>query len=106
MALNKNNNSIAIYRSEDGSTAVQVKIESESVWLSLFQIANLFDRDKSVISRHIHNIFKEHELERNSVVAFFATTATDGKTYKVEHFNLDVIVSVGSRTRHNNKSDR
>jgi hypothetical protein len=76
---------------------VQVKLENESVWLSRNQISELFDKDKSVISRHINNIFKEGELERNSVVAKNATTASDGKTYQVEFFNLDVIISVGYR---------
>ncbi|MGO3182673.1 MAG: virulence RhuM family protein [Aequorivita sp.] len=76
---------------------VQVKLDKETVWLSLNQISNLFDKDKSVISRHIMNVLKEGELERNSVVAKNATTASDGKTYQVEFFNLDVIISVGYR---------
>src|SRR5690606_29976600 len=69
----------------------------ETVWLSLAQMTELFARDKSVISRHIRNVFAEGELTRESVVAVFATTAADGKTYQVEHFNLDVIISVGYR---------
>ena len=68
-----------------------------TLWLNLNQIAGLFERDKSVISRHLSNIFKSGELERNSVVAFFATTAADGKAYNVEYFNLDAIISVGYR---------
>lgn len=76
---------------------VQVKLDEETVWLSLNQISILFDKDKSVISRHIKNVFKEGELERSSVVAKNATTASDGKTYQVEFFNLDVIISVGYR---------
>ncbi|CAM3307793.1 virulence protein RhuM/Fic/DOC family protein [Aequorivita lipolytica] len=76
---------------------VQVKFDKETVWLSLNQVSELFDKDKSVISRHIRNIFKEGELERNSVVAKNATTASDGKTYQIEFFNLDVIISVGYR---------
>ncbi|MDP2688401.1 MAG: virulence protein RhuM/Fic/DOC family protein [Aequorivita sp.] len=76
---------------------VQVKFDNETVWLSLNQISELFDKDKSVISRHIKNVFKEGELERDSVVAKNATTASDGKTYQVEFFNLDVIISVGYR---------
>jgi len=72
-------------------------MENETVWLSLNQIAQLFKRDKSVVSRHIKNIFEEQELFENLVVANFATTATDGKIYQVEHFNLDVIISVGYR---------
>ncbi len=72
-------------------------IESETVWLSLLQMAELFERDKSVISRHLNNIFKEGELVRESVVANFATTAADGKIYKVNYYNLDTIISVGYR---------
>ena len=60
-------------------------------------MAALFDRDKSVISRHLRNVFREGELNRESVVAFFATTAADGKTYEVEYYNLDAIISVGYR---------
>ena len=62
-------------------------------------MAGLFQRDKSTISRHIKNIFEEGELQRNSVVAKFATTASDGKTYQVDHYNLDVIISVGYRMK-------
>ncbi|HOW59401.1 MAG TPA: RhuM family protein [Candidatus Omnitrophota bacterium] len=76
---------------------VQVRLDKETVWLNLNQIGELFTRDKSVISRHLRNIFMSHELNRNSVVANFATTAVDGKTYRVEYFNLDAIISVGYR---------
>tara|TARA_R110000823_G_scaffold291009_3_gene409316 strand:+ start:2409 stop:3392 length:984 start_codon:yes stop_codon:yes gene_type:complete len=76
---------------------VQVRLEGESVWLSLQQLAELFERDKSAISRHLKNIFETKELERESVVAKNATTAADGKTYQVEYFNLDAIISVGYR---------
>lgn len=77
--------------------ALEVRLEQESVWLNLNQIAALFERDKSVISRHLGNVFREEELDRQSVVAFFATTAADRKTYQVEYFNLDAILSVGYR---------
>ena len=90
---------ILIYQTEDGLTKIEVELRGETVWLSLEQMAELFQRDKSTVSRHIKNIFTEGELERNSVVANFATTATDGKTYKVDHFNLDVIISVGYRVK-------
>jgi len=80
-----------------GGVRVDVKLERETVWLNLNQMSILFDRDKSVISRHLRNVFKEKELDRNSVVAFFATTATDGKTYSVEYYNLDAVISVGYR---------
>lgn len=69
------------------------------MWLSLSQIASLLGRDKSTISRHIANIFAEGELHRGAVVAEFATTANDGKTYRVDHFNLDVVISVGYRVK-------
>jgi prophage maintenance system killer protein len=88
---------IIIFTNPDNSTSVEVRMDHETVWLSLNQIASLFDRDKSVISRHLKNIFNDGELNRPSVVAFFATTAADGKTYDTEHFNLDAILSVGYR---------
>ena len=86
---------IVIYRTEDGKTALDVTLEEQTVWLSLNQMATLFQRDKSVVSRHLNNIFKSKELRRDAVVAFFATTASDGKTYRVEYFNLDAIIGVG-----------
>jgi hypothetical protein len=89
--------SLILYQTEDGRTRLEVRLQNETVWLSLNQMADLFQRDKSVISRHIKNLFDEGELVRSSVVAEFATTATDGKTYQVEFYNLDVIISVGYR---------
>ena len=94
--MNDNQN-IIIYQNNEGSINVEVKLLNNDLWLSLNQIAELFGRDRSVIGKHIKNIFKEDELDRNSVVAFFALTAQDGKTYQVEHFNLDAIISVGYR---------
>jgi hypothetical protein len=94
-----NTGEIVIYQTQDGTTELGVKIELETVWLSLNQMAMLFDRDKSVISRHIANVFKEGELEMDSVVAKNATTAADGKTYLVDYYNLDVIISVGYRVK-------
>lgn len=90
---------IILYQTEDGRTRIQCRFEDETVWLSLTQMAELFQRDKSVISRHIKNVFEEGELVRSSVVAEYATTAADGKTYQVEYFNLDVIISVGYRVK-------
>jgi len=90
---------ILMYQSDDGTTKIDVHMENETVWLSLDRMAELFQRDKSTISRHIKNIFEEGELRRNAVVANFATTATDGKTYQVDYFNLDVIISVGYRVK-------
>jgi len=88
---------ILIYKSSDDRTQIEVKFENETVWLSLNQIAGLFGRDKSVISKHLKNIFESEELVKNSVVAKNATTAADGKTYEVEYYNLDAIISVGYR---------
>ncbi len=88
-----------LYQTEDGRTRVEVRFEGETAWLSLSQMAELFQRDKSVISRHIKNIFEEGELQRAAVVAESATTAADGKTYQVEYFSLDVIISVGYRVK-------
>ncbi|GAB3922214.1 virulence protein RhuM/Fic/DOC family protein [Mucilaginibacter myungsuensis] len=88
---------IIIYQAVDGSLTVNVKLQNDTLWLSLHQLADLFERDKSVISRHLSNIFKEGELIRDSVVAKNATTASDGKTYLVDYFNLDAVISVGYR---------
>ena len=96
---NKRHGEMLVYQTEDGLTKIDVNMQSETVWLSLDQMADLFQRDKSTISRHIKNIFDEGELDRNSVVANFATTAADGKTYQVDYYNLDVIISVGYRVK-------
>ena len=90
---------IILYQTEDGLTKLDVNMRDETVWLSLEQMAELFGRDKSTISRHIRNVFAEGELQRDSVVANFATTAADGKTYQVDYYNLDVIISVGYRVK-------
>lgn len=93
-----NDSNIEFYHLE-GKTEIKVQLDKETVWLNLNQMVDLFERDKSVISRHINNIFKEQELDKKSVVAKNATTALDGKTYQVEYFNLDVIISVGYRIK-------
>ncbi len=90
---------IQIYTSQDGQVSLNVSFEQETVWLSLDQMTELFAKDKSVISRHIKNIFYEKELDKESVVAKNATTASDGKTYQVSYYNLDVIISVGYRVK-------
>lgn len=90
-------NDVEIYTAKDGKAQIEVRFENETVWLSLNQLAQLFGRDKSVISRHLKRIFEDRELSRKSVVAKNATTAADGKTYEVEYFNLDAIISVGYR---------
>ncbi len=92
-------NEIILYQTDELPQHIEVRLDevNETFWLSLNQMASLFERDKSVISRHLKNIFKDNELDKNSVVAFFATTASDGKSYNIEHFNLDAILSVGYR---------
>ena len=90
---------IIIYTTEDGLTKIETTFDEDTVWLSIDQMAELFQRDKSTISRHIKNVFSEGELVRESVVANFATTAADGKTYQVDYYNLDVIISVGYRVK-------
>ncbi len=97
--MKENNSELLMYITEDGQTKIEVTYDNETVWLSLNEISELFQKNKSTISRHIKNVFEEGELERNSVVANFATTASDGKTYNVEYFNLDVIISVGYRVK-------
>ena len=91
--------SLLLYESQDGTIKLDVHFEDETVWLTLDQMASLFSRDKSTISKHIKNIFTEGELAQQSVVANFATTASDGKTYQIGHYNLDVIISVGYRVK-------
>lgn len=88
---------VVLYEAPDGGVHLDVRLERDTVWLSLDQMANLFRRDKSVISRHLRNVFNTGELEREAVVAKNATTAADGKTYQVEYFNRDAILSVGYR---------
>ena len=97
--MNENKTSLIMYTTEDGITQIQATFDNDTVWLSLDQMAELFQRDKSTISRHIKNIFEESELDENRVVAKFATTAADGKTYQVDYYNLDVIISVGYRVK-------
>ena len=90
---------LVIFKAQDGNVKLDVNIENETVWLSLDQMSELFERDKSTISRHIKNIFKDGELSQDSVVANFATTASDGKVYNVTFYDLDVIISVGYRVK-------
>jgi len=91
---------VVLYRAPDGTIALDVHLEKETIWLNLNQMADLFERDKSVISRHLNSVFKEKELERNATVAFFATVQKEGGrmvSRQVEYFNLDAIISVGYR---------
>ena len=90
---------IILYQTQDGESKIEVTLANETVWLSADQMAELFQRNKSTISRHIKNVFEEGELQQNSVVAFFATTASDGKKYEVTFYNLDMIISIGYRVK-------
>lgn len=97
--MKKENGHIVIFKTEDGKISVDARFDAETVWLSLDQMAALFERDKSTVSRHIKNVFEDGELQMESVVAKFATTASDGKVYQVDFYNLDVIISVGYRVK-------
>lgn len=91
-------NEIVLYQAEDLTTHIEVKVEDETVWLNRQQIASLFSRDVKTIGKHINNVLKE-ELKDFSVVANFATTAIDGKVYQIEHYSLDMIISIGYRVK-------
>lgn len=96
--MNQESN-IIIYTTEDGLAKIETTFDGDTVWLSIDQMAELFQRDRSVIGKHIRNIFKECELQKESVWAKFAYTAADGKIYQVDYYNLDVIISVGYRVK-------
>ncbi len=95
--IEKNNGEIIIYRTEDGRTQLEVRLENENVWLSQQQIANLFGVQRPAITKHLKNIFESGELEENSVSSILEHTASDGKKYKTQFYNLDAIISVGYR---------
>jgi len=88
---------IIIYQNEDNGVKIDVRLENESVWLTQKQLAEMFDTTKQNIGQHVKNILDDEELDRNSVVKFFFTTANDGKNYNTEHYNLDMIISLGYR---------
>jgi prophage maintenance system killer protein len=94
-----NQNQIQLFTSVDGKISLEVSLENETVWLSQAQLCELFGRERSVITKHINHVFNDGELERNSVCAKFAHTASDGKTYQVDYYALDVIISVGYRVK-------
>ena len=93
----ENKGQIILYQTQDGESKIEVTLANETVWLTADQMAELFQRNKLTISRHIKNVFESGELHQDSVVAFFATTASDGKVYQVAYYNLDMIISVGYR---------
>jgi hypothetical protein len=90
---------VVIYEAPDGQVSLDVRLEHETVWLTQSQMAELFRRERSVITKHLRSVFREGELEAKSVCANFARTAEDGKTYQVDHYNLDVVISVGYRVK-------
>ncbi|XCN75074.1 MAG: virulence protein RhuM/Fic/DOC family protein [Candidatus Electrothrix aestuarii] len=90
---------VILYQTEDGQTGIDVQLKDETVWLTQAQMQELFGRERSVLTKHINNVFKEGELDKERVCAKFAHTAADGKTYQVAHYNLDVIISVGYRVK-------
>jgi len=94
-----NESEILMYQTEDGKTRIDVTMENETVWLSQNQMVELFQSSKSNISEHIKHIFGEGELEESSVVRNFRTTGSDGKSYNINFYNLDVIISVGYRVK-------
>jgi len=90
---------ILIYQTEDGRTRIQVRLENETVWLTQKLMAELFQKNVRTINEHIQNIFEEGELSPESVIRKFRITAADGKTYETNHYNLDVVISVGYRVK-------
>jgi len=90
---------VVLYEAPDGEIRLDVRLEQDTVWLTQAQMAELFGRERSVITKHVGSVFRERELEAKSVSANFAHTAEDGKTYQVDHYNLDVVISVGYRVK-------
>lgn len=97
--MKANHSDFILFKTEDEKISVDVRFEDETVWLTQAQLCDLFQKSKATISEHIKNIFEEGELIENSVVRNFRTTATDGKLYEVNYYNLDVIISVGYRVK-------
>lgn len=97
--INPIDSQFLIYQNQEGDVKIDVRFQDETIWLSLDQMATLFSKDKRTISEHNSNIFKEGELDENSVIWNFRTTATDGKEYQVEYYNPDVIISVDYRVK-------
>lgn len=95
----ENKGDIVIYQSESGKTKIDVRFQDETVWLTQAQLCELYQSSKANVSEHIKNIFEEGELEQSAVVRKIRTTAADGKTYAVNHYNLDMIISLGYRIK-------
>ena len=99
MAMSKEQSSVLIYQTDDKNTRLEVKLQDETVWLSQKQMADLFQKDVRTINEHIQNIFLEGELTEKTVIRKFRITAADSKSYETQHYNLDVIISVGYRVK-------
>ena len=99
--LHSTQNDFLLYKSPDGDVKVSVLLKNETIWLSQKAMSHLFDCSSDNISLHLKNIFKSGELEQNSVTEDFSVSANDGKNYRVKHYNLDVIISVGYRVKSN-----
>ena len=97
----ENHGNIIIYKDKKGNDNIEVKMEDNTVWLNQEQLVKLYNSSKSNISEHIKHIFEEGELKQNSVVRKYRTTASDGKTYNMNYYNLDMIVAIGFRVRSN-----
>lgn len=98
--MNEDKGQIILYQTEDGETRLEVQLQEDTVWLSIDQMAELFQKNKSTISRHIKNAIDEGEVDANATVAFFATVQKEGNRIvqrDVQHFNLDMIISIGYR---------
>ncbi len=95
----ENDNQIIIYQTEDGTTQIETRVQADTVWLTQEQMVKLFNTTKQNVSLHINNIFREKELEKNSVVKEYLTTVSDRKSYTMKYYNLDVIISVGYRVK-------
>ena len=97
--MNDKNYDLIKFEDGDFSLDVNVSPSEDTVWLTQAQIAELYEKDRKTITRHIQNIFKEYELEKESVCSFFEHTANDGKTYNVQYYNLEMILSIGYRVK-------
>lgn len=103
--MENNKGNIILYQTADGTSNIEVTLTNDTVWLTADQMAELFQRNKSTISRHIKNVFEEGELDKEVVVAKFATTTQHGamkekeQTHMVDYYNLDMIISVGYRIK-------
>lgn len=99
MSAEPSKSQVLLYQSEDGRTKLDVRLEDQTVWLNQKQLTELFGKAKGTISEHIKHIFEDKELEEDSVVRLFRTTAADGKQYEVAHYNLDMVLALGFRVR-------